>query len=663
MFIDGIGASTKYTAASTINLERYFVSMSNKSFSKRSKSKSYRPPGGMKRELVKRDMSGDDRESMVGGRIIDEPVFAENRHEKTIDKAENEAYGESPVTKAETPSPNTKQKNKKESKGIGSALKKAASKVIDKVKKFVGVKEPSDKEIIINAESLETRVAVVEKGKLEEFTIERTNEERIVASIYKGKVRNLENRLEAAFVDIGIEKNAFLHYWDITPINLDGRYEVVERKKKSREKPRSISRKDIPKKYPVGSNIVIQVTKGPIGTKGPRVTTHLAIPGRYVVILPNTEQCGISKKIEDRQERERLRNIIRDLDIPDNMGIIIRTAGEGQKARYFVRDPAMLVKEWNRVKNRLDKESAPACIFREPDLIERTVRDFLTDDVGKIIIDDAKAHERVQELVGGISKRSKDKVQLHREAKPIFDQYNIARQLETTFSRKVYLKSGGCIIIDETEALVAIDVNTGGHKGGKDQSSTILKVNIESADEICRQLRLRNIGGLIVLDFIDMKSGRDRQEVYRRVRDGLRRDKAKTHILPISQLGLMEMTRQRHSESVQSTVYDDCANCAGRGRIKSAITMSVEIQRKLDELLKRRKSDEMEDFQLRLVVNPMVLDRLRKEDEDLIINMEKKYLVKISFRADPELHAEQFKIYNGVTDKEMVSEGEREAAN
>jgi ribonuclease G len=637
--------------------------MSNKNFSKRSKSKSFRPTGGMKRDLVRRNTADSGRESMVGGHIIDEPVFAESRHEKAIDKAENEAYGESPKPKVEVSAKKPRQKKEKATRGLGETLKKAASKVIDKVKNMVGVKKPSTKEIVINAESLETRVAVLEKGKLEEFTIERTNEERIVASIYKGKVRNLENRLEAAFVDIGIEKNAFLHYWDITPINLDGRYEVVERKKKSRIKARSISRKDIPKKYPVGSDIVIQVTKGPIGTKGPRVTTHLAIPGRYLVVLPNTEQCGISKKIEDRQERARLREIIRDLDIPENMGVIIRTAGEGQKKRYFVRDLAMLAKEWERVKKLLEREKSPACIFREPDLIERTVRDFLTDDVGKIVIDDAKAHERVQELVGGISKRSKDKVQLHREAKPIFDQYNITRQLETTFSRKVYLKSGGCIIIDETEALVAIDVNTGSHKGGKDQSSTILKVNLEAAEEICRQLRLRNIGGLIVLDFIDMKSGRDRQEVYRRVRDGLRRDKAKTNILPISQLGLMEMTRQRHSESVQSTVYDDCPNCSGNGRIKSAITMSVEIQRKLDELLKRRKPDEMEDFQLRLVVNPMVLDRLRKEDEDLIINMEKKYLVKISFRADPELHAEQFKIYNGVTDKEMLSEGEREDAS
>jgi ribonuclease G len=227
----------------------------------------------------------------------------------------------------------------------------------------------------------------------------------------------------------------------------------------------------------------------------------------------------------------------------------------------------------------------------------------------------------------------------------------------------VHLKSGGYIVIDETEALVAIDVNTGRHKSsGKDQDSTILKVNLEAADEICRQLRLRNMGGLIVLDFIDMKSRRDQQAVYQRIREGLRRDKAKTHILPISQLGLMEMTRQRHSESVRAAVYDDCPYCRGRGKVKSALTMSVEIQRKLSEILKKRTRDES-DFQLRIVVNPSVLDRLRTEDEQLLIALEKRYFGKLSFRADPLFHAEQFKIYNAMTNEELVSVGGQPGAN
>src|SRR5207244_2473812 len=226
----------------------------------------------------------------------------------------------------------------------------------------------------------------------------------------------------------------------------------------------------------------------------------------------------------------------------------------------------------------IKKMSSPACVFQEPDFIERTVRDFLTEDVERIVVDSAPQYDRMRIMIDKISKRSADKVKLYAEHQPIFDRFNITRQLETTFSRQVHLKGGGYIVIDETEALVAIDVNTGRHKGGKDQESTIVRVNLEAADEISRQLRLRNMGGLIVLDFIDMKSRRDQQQIYQRMKEGLKRDRAKTHILPISQLGLMEMTRQRHTESVRAAVYDDCHYCKGRGKVKSPLTMSVEIQ-------------------------------------------------------------------------------------
>jgi ribonuclease G len=296
------------------------------------------------------------------------------------------------------------------------------------------------------------------------------------------------------------------------------------------------------------------------------------------------------------------------------------------------------------------------CVFEEPDLIERTVRDFLTEDVERIVIDSQQKYDAMREMIGRISKRSMSKVKLYTESQPVFDRFNITRQLNSAFARQVHLKSGGYIVVDETEALVAIDVNTGRHKSGKDQESTILKVNLEAAEEICRQLRLRNMGGLIVLDFIDMKSGRDRQQVHNRMREGLRRDKAKTHILPISQLGLMEMTRQRHSESVRSAVYDDCPYCKGKGKVKSTVTMSVEIQRKLQEILKKRTRDE-NDFQLRIVVHPTVLERLRTEDEKHLIEMEKRYFGKLSFRADTGMHAEQFKIVNVESGEELANVG------
>jgi len=539
--------------------------------------------------------------------------------------------------------------------GLVESIKAAANRVIKKVQRLIKPVERSNKEVIINSESLETRVAVMESGRLEEFTIERTTEERLVGSIFKGKVRNLEDGLKAAFVDIGFEKNAFLHYWDIVPSNFDSGVEVVEREGRRREKPK-ITQKDIPRVYPPGSEIIVQVTKGPIGTKGPRVTTNLVLPGRYLVLLPNSDQSGISRKIENQEERQRLKKILRALNIPDGMGVIIRTVGEGQQMRYFVRDIALLLEEWNEIQERIRTQSLATCVFQEPDLIERTVRDFLTEDVERIVVDNPNQFDRMCGMISRISKRSADKVKLYSEHQPIFDRFNISRQLESAFSRVVHLKSGGYIVVDETEALVAIDVNTGRHKSSKDQESTILKVNVEAADEICRQLRLRNMGGLIVLDFIDMKSRRDQQQVYQRMKEGLRRDKAKTHILPISQLGLMEMTRQRHSESVRASVYDDCPYCKGRGKVKSALTMSVEIQRKLSEILKKRPRDES-DFQLRIVVHPSVLERLLTEDEKLVIEMEKRYFGKLSFRADSSVHAEQFKIFNATNDEELASAG------
>jgi ribonuclease G len=527
--------------------------------------------------------------------------------------------------------------------------------LVKKVKNLIRPEKKTHKEVIINAEVLETRVGVLEEGKLEEFNIERTTEERLVGSIFKGRVRNLEDGLKAMFVDIGFEKNAFLHYWDIVPNQFDSGVEIVERVGKKRDKPK-ITQKDVPRLYPPGKDIIVQVTKGPIGTKGPRVTTNVVLPGRYLVLLPNSDQSGISRKIENPQERQRLKKILRELNIPEGMGVIMRTVGEGQQKRYFVRDLALLLDEWTGVQERIKSQPMATCVFQEPDLIDRTVRDFLTEDVERIVVDHPKAYDRMREMISKISKRSANKIKLYNEPQPIFDRFGISKQLENAFSRTVHLKSGAYLVVDETEALVAIDVNTGRAKGSKDQDQAIFKVNLEAAEEICRQLRLRNMGGLIVLDFIDMKSRKDQQAVYNRVRDKLRRDKAKTHILPISQLGLMEMTRQRHSESVHQAVYDDCPYCKGRGKVKSTETMSVEIQRKLVEILKKRGRDES-DFQLRIVVNPTVLDRLRKEDEKHLIELEKRYFGKLSFRAEPSLHAEQFKIVNVTTNEELVSVG------
>jgi ribonuclease G len=662
--------------------------MSERNFSRHRRRMRFRPSGGLgQRQQQQQQQQRQDREATqaraeaIGNPAATDRVY-EQRHQTEIERAENVAAGlppsGAPDAEAEALAPAAAQGDyrephldtpevveeekpfepvavKDQSRGIVDSIRLAATNLVKKVQRLIKPVKKIHKEVVINAETLETRVAVLEDGKLEEFNIERTTEERLVGSIFKGKVRNLEDGLKAAFVDIGFEKNAFLHYWDIVPNNFDSGVEIVEREGRRRDKPK-ITQKDIPRVYPPGSDIIVQVTKGPIGTKGPRVTTNLVLPGRYLVLLPNSDQSGISRKIENPQERQRLKKILRELSIPDGMGVIMRTVGEGQKVRYFVRDLELLKEEWESIQARIKSQPPATCVFQEPDLIERTVRDFLTEDVERIVVDMPKAYDRMRDMISKISKLAANKIKLYTDAQPIFDRFSISRQLENAFSRQVHLKSGGYIVVDETEALVAIDVNTGRHKGTKDQESTILKVNLEAAEEISRQLRLRNMGGLIVLDFIDMKSRRDQQQVYQRMKDGLRRDKAKTHVLPISQLGLMEMTRQRHSESVHSAVYDDCPYCKGRGKVKSVLTMSVEIQRKLSEILKKRTRDES-DFQLRIVVHPKILERLRTEDEKHLIELEKRYFGKLSFRADPALHAEQFKIVNVANNEELASIG------
>ena len=654
--------------------------MSNNNFSRRRRGMRFRPKGGLGQNPQKTDREAvEARADAVSEQGGAERVF-EKRHSPEIERAENLAAGLPPQSAEETTTAAAGDKKdyrephldtpaeveeekpfepveiKEQPKGILDSIKSVAATLVKKVQRLIRPVKKTHKEIVINAETLETRVAVLEEGKLEEFNIERTTEERLVGSIFKGRVRNLEDGLKAAFVDIGFEKNAFLHYWDIVPNQFDSGVEIVEREVRRPQKPK-ITQKDIPRLYPPGSEIIVQVTKGPIGTKGPRVTTNLVLPGRYLVLLPNSDQSGISRKIENQEERKRLKKILRELHIPDGMGVIMRTAGEGQRKPYFIRDLALLLEEWNEVSEKIKKQPMATCVFQEPDLIERTVRDFLTEDVERVVVDNQKAYDRMNAMMLKIKARwSAHKVKLYGDSQPIFDRFNVSKQLESTFTRTVHLKGGGYIVVDETEALVAIDVNTGRHKGSKNQEATILKVNLEAAEEICRQLRLRNMGGLIVLDFIDMKGRRDQQQVYSRMKDGLRRDKAKTHILPISQLGLMEMTRQRHSESVRSAVYDDCPYCKGRGKVKSAITMSVEIQRKLQEILKKRTRDES-DFQLRIVVHPTVLDRLRTEDEKHLIEMEKRYFGKLSFRADTGMHAEQFKIVNVENNEELASVG------
>ena len=521
--------------------------------------------------------------------------------------------------------------------------------MLDKVRKILGLpSRRTGNKIVVSVEKLERRVALLENSRLEEYSVERNSSRNIVGSVYKGRVKNIEMGLKAMFVDIGFEKNAFLHFWDAIPAALDSNIEEIDRPTKKQKK--RITAKDIPSIYPVGSEVIVQVTKGPIGTKGPRVTTNLSFAGRYLVLMPYSDRSGISRKIEDPKERDRLRKILRQLDIPDGIGVIIRTVGEGARARYFVRDLRFLLDQWAKIEQQIRDLPAPARVFEEPDLVERTVRDFLTEEIDEVVCDDREATDRMNDIVGQISRRSRNRIKHYDGATPIFETYGVQKQIDDAFHRQVWLRCGGYIVIDETEALVAIDVNTGRNKGGRDVEKTILQTNLEAADEIARQLRLRNVGGLIISDFIDMKSRKDQQLVFNLMKERLRRDKAKTHVLPISALGLMEMTRQRAQESLSDTIYENCPYCGGRGVVKTSMSTSVELHRTLNTVM-RKYQESVHD--IRVILNPDVLKRLKEEDEESLVELERRYAGRLMFRGDPTFHHEKFVVTDANTGAEL----------
>ncbi len=516
----------------------------------------------------------------------------------------------------------------------------------------------SEREIIINAERLETRVAVNESGRLEEFLVEHTTKERIVGSIFKGRIQNLEHELQAAFVNIGLNKNAFLHYWDMVPDG-DAQMDIDEEAPRRRgSKLKRISNDEVEKRFPPGTEIVVQVTKGSIGTKGPRVTANLSIPGRYLVMVPGTKLKGVSRKIEDDKERGRLKRVLARLPTPPGAGLIVRTAAIGCRKISLVRDLKALLVAWEDLQKAIAEQPAPCCVYREPDLVERVVRDWLTEEVDRIVIDTREDFEFIRDLAGRISRRARSRVHLYEGEAPVFEHYGVERQLEEAFRRTVHLKSGGAVVLDETEALIAIDVNTGRHKGrGHSQEEAILEVNTEAVEEVARQLRLRNIGGLVVIDLIDMKSRKHQQAVYRAMKEALRRDRARTNVLPISELGLLEMTRQRAEESLLSTMNVDCPYCRGRGYVKSPLGMSVDIQRQISAIMRRKRG--VTHRRLQVVVHPTVLDRLRREDEEFLLDIQNRFEGELTFKSDPTKHMEYFAILDIGTGEVLYSSVER----
>lgn len=513
-------------------------------------------------------------------------------------------------------------------------------------------KEKSYCEIIINGILPEKRVAVLNDGILENIEIESHSAKHTVSAIYKGKIQNLEPGLKAAFVDIGEEKNAFLHYWDILPlVNGEGLNETdhedgieVVHRNVHNSKKKLVTLQDIPEMFPVGSELIVQVTKSQIGTKGPRITTNISLPGRYLVLTPYSNQCGISRKIEDQKERDRLKKILKRMTLPPGMGVILRTASAGNSQKQFIRDLQLLLDTWKNVQNMVDKSNHPCQVYQEPNLIERTVRDFLTENVDRVLVDNEADYNKIISIVEKIAPNNQKKIVHFKEAIPIFERFNIEAQLEQTFSRRVPLPSGGEIVIQETEALTAIDVNTSSHKNSDDESvNFILRANLEAAREISRQVKLRNIGGLIIIDFIDMKHNKDRRAIHQFVQNAFSKDKARCHVLPISSLGVMQITRQRHKESSFSRSYSTCPYCNGEGLLKSSHNLTMAIER---ELLSKILSKDCNSKHFAISLHPQIFSYIRAHAKQDFIKFEEDYTVEIEFIPNDDLHIETFHVKN-----------------
>ncbi|MCC8181020.1 MAG: Rne/Rng family ribonuclease [Planctomycetes bacterium] len=437
---------------------------------------------------------------------------------------------------------------------------------------------------VLDSEQL--RVAIAGPGGLEELYIERSSNDFSHGNIYKGKVQNIEPALQAAFVDIGGEKNGFLHANDV--IAPFGGYDDVLKRRKRKEK-RSGGRPSIEDMLYKGQEVLVQITREQLATKGPSLTTYISLPGRYLVLMPAVSKRGVSKKITDDRERQSLKAILDQLEPPQDMGYIIRTAGMGHGRDELEKDLQCLTRLWDAIKEQARRSKPPVALYQESDLVVRAIRDFVYDDVEEIVIDSQTGFDQAINFLNAFMPEFTDRLFLYQDVEPIFDRYGVETAIEKTLDRSVRLPSGGEVIIEQTEALVAIDVNTGRFRKGDSTRETILAMNKEAAAEVARQLRLRDLGGLVMIDFIDMESGQDRRVVEEAFRAAARRDRARTTILPISQLGVMEMTRQRLRQSVKKTLYTPCPCCDGTGIRKSVEVLGLELLRKIRAALDERR--------------------------------------------------------------------------
>ena len=507
------------------------------------------------------------------------------------------------------------------------------------------------RKLVINETQHETRVALLEDGNIVELFIERGDESDIAGNIYKGRVQRVLPGIQAAFVDIGLNQAAFIYVDDVIGERVREFDELIDRDdekepddgSESPEPETGSSGSDEPQfliedLITEGQEIMVQVAKSPIGTKGARVTSHISIPGRFLVLMPTADHIGISRKIEDLSERTRLKQIVAEQRI-EPYGYIVRTAAEGIGEDKLLKEMTFLSNLWEKLQRKYKKSSTPSLLHQELNLSLRAVRDLLIHEAESLVVDSRPAYDNVLAFLDEHMPNLKDNVLLHESAEPIFDTYNLEGDISRALRKKIWLKSGGYIIIELTEALVAIDVNTGRYVGKHNLEETILKTNLEAVKEIAYQVRLRDIGGIIIIDFIDMQKKSNQAKVVHELREAFKRDRSKTHILPMSEMGLVQMTRKRSKKPLTRVLCEPCHYCEGEGYLISKQTICYNIYR---EVL--QESMDFSGIRLTLKVNPQIADLLHGEENQVIADLEKVIGKQIVVYPNPNYHIEEFEV-------------------
>ncbi|HUW60144.1 MAG TPA: Rne/Rng family ribonuclease [Candidatus Bathyarchaeia archaeon] len=501
------------------------------------------------------------------------------------------------------------------------------------------------KEFIINVTPLETRIALLENKRLTELTVERQESRSLVGNIYKGRVDSIVPGIQAAFIDIGFDKNGFLYVSDIAGTEGTGDFVLEDGVARPKTRNKRAAQYTIDKLLKKNQHVMVQVSKDRLGTKGVRLTNFITLPGRYMVLMPTVKQLGVSRKIEDDKERDRLKRVLQEVR-PKGVGLITRTAGEGRKKNEFQNDVKYLAKVWDQVKQKMETRKGPSLLHEDLGPILRVVRDSFGPEIERLTVDDEEEYNRILHFLDAFAPNLRKRCRYYSGIRPIFEKFEIEPEIEKALRHKVYLKSGGYIVIDQTEALVAIDVNTGKFTGKTRLEETVLRTNLEAAEEIARQVRLRDLGGIIVIDFIDMEMEKNKRELLRKLRDALKTDRAKTTISEVSELGMIEMTRKRVKHNLLKALSQPCPYCEGSGMVRSVTTMVSQTLRALQSLFCKTK-----EKTVILQVHPDLARRLRVENKDLLDNLARRFDREITVESVSDFHIHDIKVLSGRTRK------------